>query len=108
MAQLPRWELRFLHAKDGSDPFTAFVSSLSLPAQLEWETLLRLVQRRGDTLQGSRLVIHKNELYEFKGDEVRIFYKQLPQHKQILVLAGLRLTDGEEFLQAILREAESV
>ena len=108
MALLPRWELRFLHAKDGSDPVTAFVSSLSPPAQLEWETLLRLVQQRGDTLQGSRLVVHQNELYEFKGDEVRIFYKRVPSHRQIMVLAGLRVTDGEEFLQAILREAESV
>ncbi|HXQ36464.1 MAG TPA: hypothetical protein VN843_20795, partial [Anaerolineales bacterium] len=79
-----------------------------LPAQLEWETLIRLVQQRGDTLQGSRLVIHENDVYEFKGDEVRIFYKRVPLHNQILVLAGLRVTDGEEFLQAILREAESV
>jgi len=108
MAPLPRWELRFLHAKDGGDPFTAFVSGLSPPAQLEWETLLRLVQQRGDTLQGSRLVIHQNDVYEFKGDAVRIFYKHVPLDKQILVLAGLRVTDGEEFVQALLREAESV
>ncbi len=107
MALLPGWELRFLHAEDGSDPFPAFVSSLSLTAQVEWETLLRLVQRRGDTLQGSRLVIHQNDVYEFKGDEVRIFYKHVPLHKQILVLRGLRVTDGEELLQAIVREAES-
>jgi|ERR1041384_6173396 hypothetical protein len=106
MPLLPRWELRFLQAEDGSDPFPAFVSSLSPPAQQEWETLLRLVQQRGDTLQGSRLVVHQNELYEFKGDEVRIFYKHVPLHKQILVLAGLRVTDGDELFQAILREAE--
>lgn len=108
MALLPRWELRFLHAKDGSDPFTAFVSSLSPPAQLEWETLLRLVQQRGDTLQGSRLVIHNGDVYEFKGDEVRIFYKHVPLHRQIFVLGGLRVTDGEDLIQSILREAKSV
>jgi hypothetical protein len=97
MARLPRWEVTFLKAKDGSDPFPAFVSSLSAPAQVEWETLTRLLQKYGDSLQGNRVLLHPNELHEFQGDEVRIFYKRGPLTNQILVTAGLRVTDEQSF-----------
>lgn len=107
MARLPRWGVTFLKAKDGSDPFTAFVSSLSAPAQVEWETLTRLLQKYGDTLQGDRVLFHTNELREFQGEEVRIFYRRGPLINQILVTAGLRVTDEKELLEPILREAEN-
>lgn len=108
MAWLPGWEVTFLKAKDGSDPFTAFVSSLSAAAKVEWQALIRLLQKHGDTLRGNRVRVHNNELCEFQGDEVRIFYKRGPGDNQIVITAGLRITDGTELLEPIVREVENL
>lgn len=108
MPQRPLWNVKFLKAEDGSDPFRLFTSRLTPPAQVEWETLIRLLQRRGDELRTDRVFIHANELREFRGDEVRIFFKCAPTDHEIVVVGGLLPGQGGKFFEAICRKAERV
>lgn len=87
MARLPRWEVGFLRRTDGTDPFSDFVSELSAPARIEWEAVIQLLQEYGDSLQGERVRVHNDE-FEFRGDEVHVFYKKVAAAR-MEVTAGL-------------------
>lgn len=108
MPQLPLWSIEYLREEDGSDPFPLFTSRLPPPAQVEWEALIRLLQRRGDGLRSDRASTHADGLQEFWGDEVRIFYKCAPVERRVIVVGGLLPEQGRESFEAIRRKAERI
>ncbi len=106
MAKLPEWKISFLKGPDGTDPFSDFASRLPTPGRIEWEAVIRLLQEFGTTLQGDRMLVHKYGLYEFKGDEVRIFFKRIGP-TEIRIDAGLITSDSEDLVERIVCEAKN-
>jgi hypothetical protein len=108
MPHPPLWRIEYLREEDGSDPFPVFVSMLSVSAQIEWKSLIRLLEKRGDRLRGDRVSRHSNNLREFRGDEVLIFYKCAQAEREITVIGGMLPNQGREVFETICRKAERV
>jgi hypothetical protein len=108
MPRLPIWRIKYQREEDGSDPFPLFISSLPAPAQIEWESLIRLLERRGDGLRGDRVSKYDGSLRGFRGDEVLIFYKCAQAKHEITVVGGMLPKQGREFFEIICRKAKRI
>jgi len=97
MARLPQWEISFRKTQDGTDPFGDFASSLPTPARIEWEAIIRLLQKRGKTLKGNRVLLHTHDRFEYRGDEVRVFYEFISP-TEIRIVAGFRTADSAQLV----------
>lgn len=105
MRQSGGFELLVLMEGDKSLLF--FISGLPEVAQQEAEALIRLLQERGNSIVGGRLVNHDGGLFELRGEYVRLFYKVSTDNRLILI-DGLLLNNGDDFLSNIRRKADSL
>lgn len=100
----PYWKIEYYVSEGGMIPFELFIRRLKTrEARADCAALLKLLELRGDTLDGVQHLTHKHGLRELRDEGMRIFY--LCDGDTVVVIDGLLPAHGKD-LSDIYRKAE--
>lgn len=106
----PKWSISYYEYESGGSPFEDFIPRLDRKQRAECHAIIRLLRKRGDTLDGEQCLTHacsRGELKEYQGASVRVFYLRDPDARSVIIIIDC-LLGGEngELLEAIRRKVD--
>lgn len=107
MNMAPLWSIKYFEYEGETPPFEAFIPRLDRSQRAECDSIIGLLEKWGDTLDGEQSLTHacnRGEFKEYRGALVRLFYVCEP--RSIIIIDGLFRDENGKLFEAVRRKVE--